>query len=691
MKKSTRYSVWWPLFFLFLFNPLLVSASDQPPNILLITLDTTRADHLGCYGYKNAATPALDKLASEGAKFELAFSSVPITLPSHATILTGLYPFRTGARDNGLDRVPPSAQTLAELLRSHGYHTLAFVSSAVLDRAFGLDQGFDLYDDNVRIGNCKSSGCTERTASQVNNAVFERLTTLVGPYFLWVHYYDAHSSYNPPPPFDHQYAGHPYDGEISFADSQIQVLLDRLRSRNLLDRTMIVVAADHGESLGEHDEQTHGVFIYDSVLHVPFIVVYPGIIKERTSVNGLVRLVDVFPTILDYAGITIPPGLDGSSLKESVARGKSNETLHYEESQLPENTYGWSPLYGVRTPEWHFILAPQKELYNVVSDPREEKNLAGQSPEMTSALEARLRSYSYEGTRSVPSGVPEELKERLASLGYVSSSRSPGSNPRIDPKEEISFQDDIARARDLVSKEKYKEANEIYLQVLKKNPQNMPAREALGRSFMEEEEYEKAQLQYEIALKYDKVDFLYFNLANVLAAQGKIEGAVANFQNTLSVNPRYAQAYVDWADLELSLEHRDKAIEILDKAISLDVRDAKLFLMRGRLAASRRDFPAAIKFYQQAVQQDDQYEEAYAELGHAHYKLHQVDQSVALLEKALSLKPDNIWTLKALAHIYWQDKKDPRRAREYYQKALASAPDGPEAAGLRTLIQELSK
>lgn len=658
---------------------------------MLITLDTTRADHLGCYGYKNGITPTLDKLAAEGAKFESAFSSVPITLPSHTTILTGLYPFRTGVRDNGLNRVPPSAQTLAELLRSNGYHTLAFVSSAVLDRAFGLDQGFDLYDDNIRIGNCKTSGCSERSASQVNSAMFERMATVTSPYFLWIHYYDAHSPYSPPPPFDQQYADHPYDGEISFVDSQIQVLLDHLRSKNLLDRTMIIVAADHGESLGEHKEETHGIFIYDSGLHVPLMLAYPGIIKEGTSVKGLVRLVDVLPTILDYAGIKIPPSLDGISLKKSIARENSNEAEHYEESQLPENTFGWSPLYGVRTPEWHFILAPQKELYNIAADPHEEKNLAKETPEMLSTLERKLSSYGHEGARSVPSDIPEELKERLASLGYVSSSRFPGSNAAIDPKEGISFQDDIARARALVSKEKYKEANEIYLEVLKKNPQNMPAREGLGRSLLEEGEYEKAQNQYETALKYDKVDLLYFDLANVLAVQGKNEDAVANFQNTISVNPRYAQAYVDWADLELSLDHSDRAMEILDKAILLEVRDAKLFLMRGRLAASRKDFSAAIKFYQQAIQQDDQYEDAYSELGHSLYKLHQVDEAAMQLEKALSLKPDNVWTLKALAHIYWHDKKELTRAREYYKQALTSAPNGPDAPRLRAWIQELSK
>lgn len=664
-------------------------AADQPLNVLLITLDTTRSDHLGCYGYSKAKTPAIDRLASEGARFESAFSSVPITLPSHATIITGQYPFRTGVRDNGLDRLPDSALTLAEILQSHHYHTAAFVSAAVLDRVFGLNQGFDLYDDNVRVGHPQAFRYEERAASQVTQAVLDNAGKMSSPFFLWVHYYDPHLPYVPPSPFDKQFEGDLYDGEIAFVDHEIAVLLESLDHKKLLDHTLIVIAGDHGESLGDHGEKTHGVFLYDSVLHVPLIIRCPEAFSP-VVVHGIARLVDIFPTLLDYLNIHRPSNLDGVSLRTAINTGKTETTGVYQESLLPFNSFGWSPLFAIRSTEWHYIEAPEKELYDVAGDEKEAMNISKKSPKQVANLLKQLSLLKKSADGHAPVQISNDLREQLSSLGYVSSGRTPVANG-MDPKKGVPIMNQIDEARLLLGQGKLKQGQSILEDVVKKNPQNVPARTSLGNALFDQQEYIRAQTQYEAALKIAPSDYLFVDLGQALSKEKKAAEARKQFEAALSVNPRFVQAYLSWASMELAAGETAKATEVLDRAIKADVRDPNIFLIRGKLAAAANDLSSALTFFQYAIEQNPDLVDAHKERGHALYLMKQMDSSIAAYEKALSLQPEDTAMLKTLASIYLYERNDPVRAKALFEKALQLDPQAPDAGDLQSLIKELSQ
>lgn len=674
----------------------VTAAQPQPLNVLLITLDTTRADHIGCYGYKKAQTPTIDRLAAGGARFATAFSSVPITLPSHATMLTGLYPFRTRVRDNGLDKLADTTATLANVLRSHSYHTFAYVSAAVLDRTFGLNRGFDVYDDNVRVGRPDAFRYEERAASQVTEAVIDDLGKVKPPYLLWVHYYDPHLPYVPPSPFDRRFADSPYDGEIAFVDSQLGHLLDALRAKKLLDNTLIIIAGDHGEALGDHGEKTHGVFIYDALLHVPLIFNCPGRVAPKV-VQGTSRLIDIFPTVLDYAGIPLPstPPLDGESLKQAILKGQTSINEAYEESMLPANSFGWSPLFAIRTGRWHLIDAPEKELYRVLEDPRELTNVYDKYPAQVAALQKKLvpwKKAATEAIQAAPSAqISPELQESLQALGYVSAGRKAVANG-MDPKRGVPIMNQIDQARELLGAGDYDKGTALLEDVIRKNPGNVAARTSLGGAYLKHGKYAEAQAQFDASLKIGPpADFLLVNMGESLAGQKKYADARKQYEAAIALNPHFAQAYGSWTQMEIDTENPGEATKVLDRAIANGVQDPFLFLVRGRLAASAKDMDAAVDYFQRAARQNPEMTEAYRELGRALYQLKRIDPAITAYEKALQLQPDNVETLKTLGSLYLFERNDGSRALVLYEKALQLAPNARDADNLRELIQELKQ
>lgn len=393
------------------------AAREPPPaGLVVITLDTTRADRLPLYGYMNVSLPHVERLAAEGVVFDQATSVGALTLPAHASLFTGLLPPRHGIRDNADLPLDPARLTLAEVLKGSGWRTAAFVGSVVLNADRGLAQGFDHYG-GVAAGDGASDE-HQRPAGEVVDDSIRWLESIGDDRFLlWVHLYDPHRPYDPPAPF--RSVPDPYVGEIAYADSQIGRLLDALDRRTLLDRTVVVVAGDHGESLGEHGERDHGIFVYESVLRVPLIVKAPALAPRR--VTEVVRLTDVMPTVLDLLGVPAPPA-DGISLA-GLMRGRSRhlDLEAYAESLYPRR-FGWSPLYALRDGRYKFIEAPRPELYDLERDPFEQRNVHDQQPAVASAMRRRLAALTQRGddTRPFdPAGVPEELRRRLASLGYV--------------------------------------------------------------------------------------------------------------------------------------------------------------------------------------------------------------------------------------------------------------------------------
>lgn len=670
-------------------NPARFPATAAP-NVILLTLDTTRADHLGCYGFRAAQTPVLDRLAKEGARFESAFSSVPNTLPSHATILTGLYPFHTGVRDNLLYRLPKSAVTLAEILKNRGYRTMAFVSAAVLDRTFGLDQGFDLYDD--RIGGPAGAAIyyDERNAGAVNQALLTRLPEVTAPYFLWVHYYDPHEPYAAPAPFGAGKTRSPYDAELSYMDHEIGWMLEQLASRKLLENTLVVVVGDHGESLGDHGERTHGVFLYDSVLRVPFILWYPKNIPAGAVIRGMARTVDVLPTVLDFAAADPAAGVDGTSLRKAVQSGRSEISSIYEETYLPENQLGWSPLFGYRTPRWHFVLAPRSELYDLQTDPLENRNVIDQNKTIGRDMESTLRQFPLRPAKTEPVDVPEELKEQIASLGYVSSAQTSGASTGMDPKDGIVLLGRIDAATNLVSQNRQDDAIAVLKDVLARNPQNVPASVILGHVYLDRRDYAAAQEQFNAALRVRQLDTIHLDLALALAGLGRFGEAANQYQQALALNPRQLRAYVNWTELSLRLKQDTEAASVLQRAADADVHGVELTLLRGRLAAYRGNLQEAIRFFQQAEAEDPQYPvNARYFLGSAYLQAGNLDEAISSFNRLLDAAPDYPAALRLLGDIYSQ-KKDADHAIIFYERFLRAAPGDPDAPLVRERLRGLS-
>jgi arylsulfatase A-like enzyme len=417
------------------------AAHREPPpmGVVVITLDTTRADRLSPYGFMNVSLPHLERLAREGVVFDQATSVAPLTLPAHTSLFTGLLPPNHGVRDNADAPLAAAETTLAEVLLARGFRTAAFVGSMVLDPDRGLQQGFEQYRGVGGTGG-RTPETRQRRADEVMNDAIGWLDTVGGSrFFLWTHLYDAHRPYDPPEPYRSIYGHNLYIGEIAFADSQIGRLLQALEERQLLDRAVVIVTADHGESLGEHGERDHGIFVYDDVLRVPLIVRAPGLRPSR--IGEVVRLTDIMPTALDLLDVPSPP-VDGVSLVDLMSGRRRDLNLEaYSESLYPQRL-GWSPLRALRDRRFKLIDAPRPELYDLEQDPFEERNIYDERRALAEAMTARLAALA-KGRGAAPAperrtGVTSELQTRLAALGYVASAvtREPsGRTPLPDPKD----------------------------------------------------------------------------------------------------------------------------------------------------------------------------------------------------------------------------------------------------------------
>jgi arylsulfatase A-like enzyme len=419
----------------------VLDPAPRPSSVIVITLDTTRADRLPPYN-ASIPLPAIDRLAREGVVFDRAVASVPLTLPSHSSLFTGRTPPVHEARVNA-SVLGPGHPVLAERMHQAGYRTAAFVGSIVLNKQRGLERGFDVYDD---VASPIGTRRLRRPASEVIDAALAWLNgSDASPFFMWVHLFDAHAPYVMPDAYNASPDGDPYTGAIALMDAQIGRLIQALDDRKQLDRTAVIVTADHGESLGDHGERGHGIFLYDSAVRVPLIVKWPGIRPRRVS--HLAQLVDVTPTVLDLEGLEAPP-MDGVSLA-AVMRGRSTgERLAYAESMYPMQ-HGWSPLRSVRDGRFKFIEAPRPELYDLESDPAEQRNLHAWQPAAAARFAALVRTFGSPALFPLPPD--DDTRDRLAALGYVSPGRhtAPVSPSAVwpDPKDMIGIYNELTEQR----------------------------------------------------------------------------------------------------------------------------------------------------------------------------------------------------------------------------------------------------
>ncbi len=559
------------------------SAADQSPlNVLVITIDTLRADHLGCYGYQQIHTPNIDGLAARSARFERAYTPVPVTLPAHTAIFTGTYPMFSGMHDFSGNKLNPLQPTLASVLKQQGYVTGAVLGSAVLDSRFGLNHGFDFYYDHFDFSRLQEANLDEmeRPGNLVADVALDWLKdNYRTKFFLWVHLYDPHAPYRPPAPFDKEYATHPYDGEIAFADVQVGRVLAFLNEKGLYDKTVIVLSGDHGESLGEHGEQTHGFFIYNATLHVPLLVHSPG--SAPRVVTDIVSLVDVMPSILEAVKIPIPTQVQGHSMLPFIAGKHADDEARalYAESFLPRLHFNWSELRGAETRNYHFIDAPSPELYNLITDPGESHNLISEkkavAQEMQGKLTGLIQQYSAEKEMAVKTGLDPSLMERLKSLGYAGFSGGGDLTAKrsdlADPKDRIHLYELISDAVAASQHGDYAASIEKLTASLKVEPGSIPVHYLLGLDNYRSREFTRAAEEFQYVLKASPDYALaayYLGLAR--AREGKFDDAISALQRALQLDPSNSAAAFNLGATYLKKQMPVDSERAFRQALSID-------------------------------------------------------------------------------------------------------------------------
>ncbi|HEX9186294.1 MAG TPA: sulfatase-like hydrolase/transferase [Vicinamibacteria bacterium] len=533
---------------------LPVARPAERPHVVLVTIDTLRADRVGCYGHGGARTPALDGLAARGVRFETAIAHVPLTGPSHASILTGLSPLGHGFRENAGFVLLAQARSGAEDFRSAGYRTAAFVSAFPLDRRFGFDRGFETYDDHLPKGNDpRRTPYVERFADATTDAVFRWLAAPDSrPFFLWVHYYDPHAPYEPPGELAGRFRDAPYDGEVAFADQQLGRLLRALEERGALSRTLVVATSDHGEGLGEHGEGTHGLFVYDSTLKVPFIVAGPGVAAGRVAPT-VARGVDVLPTLLDYAGLPSRPEIEGRSLRPAIEGRGMSDAPAYAETLYPQREFGWAPLFAWRTARHKMIEAPRAELYDLEKDPGETLNLAPRENARLAEMRQKLEGMLSRPTPDAAAAVDPDAAERLRALGYVAGgggTRSAGGSLR-DPKDGLRLVPRLNRGMSVVRTDPAAAIRDLEA-VLAEDPGLLMARRSLAVAYTSARRYDRAiaelrRIEKEGALSAEDGIVLGDNLRFA----GRLDEASAVLERTARENPRFAQPWLSLAEVHV--------------------------------------------------------------------------------------------------------------------------------------------
>jgi arylsulfatase A-like enzyme/predicted Zn-dependent protease len=564
-------------------------------NLLLVTLDTTRADRLGCYGHAGAETPTLDGIARDGVLFERCITPTAFTLPSHSSIMTGLNPMFHGVRLNGGVALSDTHPTLAERLTERGYRCGGFVGAFVLDSRWGLDQGFETYDDefDLKPGEQLDLARVQRPGNKVVDAALAWLQKPdQRPFFAWVHLYDPHTPYEPPEPYKSRFAGGPsrrYDGEIAFADSQLGRLLGWLRSSGNDQRTIVLVVGDHGEGLGSHREEEHGFFIYDYAVRVPLIVRLPHERLQGTRIGAQTRTIDVMPTALELLGVAPPARLDGQSLVPLLADPlRQGAAFAYSESVSLSMQYGWSPLYSIRTPEYTYIDAPRPELYDPRQDSGEEDNLVGRLPNVAEELRATLAQLREAGAKGAPdpqeANLDEETMRALASLGYVGgTTRTDDGAVRADPKDMLEVYDQIGVAAGTMAQGDHAGAVRRLETVLKQDPGNPQARFLLAAGYEKLDRVADARAILDSVLKEDPENVrALIAMAGILAKEGDRDMTVAICKRTLAKDSRNTQAMALIADAYMAANDNAGALPYLEKAVEIQ---AKLTRNRNNLAA----------------------------------------------------------------------------------------------------------
>ncbi len=665
---------------------LLASCNPSRPairNVLLISIDTLRADHLSGYGFPRPTTPNIDEVAREGVLFSNVYSPVPVTLPAHASMLTGTLPPAHGIRDNLHKRLPDASLTLAEILKPRGFTTAAVISSFVIDRRFNLNQGFDSYDDRLEAVT-KIGGLSELKGDETTRVAIRWLAEHARqPFFLFLHYYDPHDPYAPPEPFATQWRDDAYAGEVAFTDHCVGQVMAELKRLRLYDQTLIVITGDHGEMLGEHGELNHGFFVYEGALRVPLVFRVPPARAAR-RVEHAVSLIDIVPTVAALLGIPAPRQAQGQDLSPWLAgagAGGRGRQL-YAETITPTRYYGANSLLAVIADGWKYIETTRPELYDLRHDPAETLNLAGQEPARAGSLAKKLLAILAAAAQAAlaaeSAGLDEEARGRLAALGYLGSGGDQASyafdRSKEDPKDLIAFFRKDQRLNELVEDKKYDEARALCDQMLGQRPGFADCHLQMSKIAVAEGNLDAALLAAAKAVKLDpRKGPARLHLAGLLRGRGDLEGAIVHYRQALVLEPDSPDAKT-WLGRTLAEAGRfDEAASLLGSAVASRPESATAATQLGFVLAKQGKLAEAERSYRRALTLDPDSAEAHAYLGSALASQGNLDEAIVHFEQALRTRPEHA-ELHDWLGVALREKGRTEEALGHFREAVRLAP-----------------
>ena len=673
-------------------------------NVILVTIDTLRADRLSSYGSEQVSTPHMDRLAREGVRFSNAATAVPFTLPAHSSIMTGTYPPFHGVRENVGYSLDETLPTLAEELSAAGRATAGFVSAFVLDSRWGIGRGFDRYRDDFQLDPRKPSVNVGQVQHEGPDTIEHALTWLDeprdAPFFLWVHLFEPHDPYTPPEPYRSRYPGRPYDAEVAYTDSLVGLLREGLESRGVLDDSVFVLTSDHGEGLGQHGEGFHGYFIYDSTVHVPLILRLPFGDFEGRVVDEAVSHVDILPTVLSIVGRDVPPEVQGVDLLPLIlGREPASPREVYTESYYSLYHYNWAPLRSIRTESEKFIETTNPELYLLLDDADEESNVILQNRDLARSLRDRLLAYSRQlkSSGERPGGRPDldtETLAQLRALGYLAGRVTAAVDEddgveRTDPKERIAVHRAIMEAQSLIGKGDEEGAEEYLRAALELDASIVDANQMLGgivgrradEASRRGDEAASAELNGQALELYQRALALnpehqasLLGLATSYWRLGRLEEALVGFHRLVELAPYESNAAIAMSDIYADLDRLPEALRVVEAAAAEEVAPAWIHNQHGELLALLgRSRDSAVHF-EKAIAKNPEIGQPYFNLALTHEEAGRAQEAAAAYEQAIRHAPYHYRAQFNLGHLYGRLGR-PEDHLEMWRAAIRSNPE----------------
>jgi len=670
---------------------------SQPLNVVLVTFDTTRADRIGCYGYQHGLTDVLDQLAKRGVIFDSAFAPVPLTLPSHTTMLTGLYPPEHGLRVNGSGRLGNNVPLLSEILKNSGYDTGAFLAAFVLNSKFGLNRGFDVYDDDLSDSEPgEHSFDRRRTGVRVVDSALQWLEKRTNePFFCWIHLYDAHAPYDAREGlFGDQFQDQPYDAGIAVEVQQLDRVLQFLESRQLQDRTIVVVVGDHGEGLGEHGEEEHGLLLYNTTVRVPMVVVAPQDCRPGHRVDEPVSLVDLTPTLLDMLGLPANDGMRGRSLKDSLAGMSIPPHPCYVETEAPFLDNRWAPMQAVVSDKWKYVYTTRGELFDLQNDPDERTNLWEVESDQRKELQAILEQMQDEFVPLSTGNVSLSDKDRqiLASFGYIGGSTEGSAEAMAtealpDMKDMLPFQAKIDEVQKLKNAGQLDEALTLVREVVAATTPRYPMAEVmLGDLLQRQGAAEEAAAVYEALLKRQpECVKARSHLGDLHSSQGRWDQAAEEYRAVIRLESESSHAHFGLAHALSRMDRLAEAISEYKEAIRSDPGFVTAHFELAMLLARNGRLEDSIYYFQQALQYEPGLLEAHMNLSAILVQLNRIAEAVAHMEKAVELSPESFEAHVNLGNVLLMQKRINDAIQQFHEAQRLN----PDDSALQERIRQI--